>query len=72
MKGKSILKRILSFALSAAMAVTCMPAQMAQAAEGDAPSVWPERLAYFSFNESLTEDAMEFLGGLEDFDFGDI
>lgn len=55
MKGKSILKRILSFALSAAMAVTCMPAQMAQAAEGDAPSVWPERLAYFSFNESLTE-----------------
>lgn len=55
MKGKSVLKRILSFALSAAMAVTLMPAQMAQAAEGDAASAWPKRLAYFSFNESLTE-----------------
>ena len=36
MKGKSVLKRILSFTLSAAMAVTMLPAQMASAAEGDA------------------------------------
>ncbi len=54
MKGKSVLKRILSFTLSAAMAVTMLPAQMASAAEGDAAEM-PEQLAYFSFDESLTD-----------------
>ncbi len=54
MKGKSVLKRILSFTLSAAMAVTMLPAQMASAAEGDAAEM-PEQLAYFSFDKSLTD-----------------
>ncbi|MCI9531424.1 MAG: hypothetical protein HFH38_06705 [Lachnospiraceae bacterium] len=67
MKQKSVLKRILSLALSTALAVTMLPSQLAQAAGGtvsEAPE-FPDRLAYFSFDESLTdgENAMAAVDG---------
>ncbi|MEY8515911.1 LamG-like jellyroll fold domain-containing protein [Lachnospiraceae bacterium 29-84] len=54
MKGRNVLKRVLSLALSTAMVVTMLPAQMAQAAEAD-EAAFPQKLAYFSFDENVTD-----------------